>query len=564
MSEIARDRLFALNPVGSPEAPAWDAWLIADPNSESISRLITRLNDPSEDSMELFEDSPVRLGGDGDAVSTNQAFGSIDLTPYGFVVGVGPRDSWVPTLHLVGPIDLGLDLIDFSADINIATRLLLDSQSQALRESVGVSFDEEALEVWVDAKSTELRDAVNARLRQVLLDPPAASLVVASAQSRFARPSAEWRFARLGGGPRHVDLEVSQLSRSEQAWASIAISDALYWDSRKFFEAHPDFAPSSRVVDPRRPALSIYDEPEAALHRSGEELVARYLREQASDPRRVSVAATHSPELLDSDPTSIYEVARGAGVRGRSVVRPLDLGAIASLENLGLNPSDLLRLSRVFLLVEGRHDEVVLDAFIGQELRSARVRVLPLRGIAGDKLRSVVESKVLFESTSAHLVTLVDNLPSELVRGAWERACHAKLLESVDAAKLILERELKGQLGSDSTEARWVAEWLTAALDRSYEGRITPEGLAEKDIIEYLPVESLVPGASSWGSLRSDHEEARAAKGSAERDFKNWLRKTRDADFGDESLRRAAKQVAVPPEFLRLIAVLQAAGSRDR
>lgn len=571
VSEIARDRLFALNPVGSKEAPAWDAWLVADPNSESISRLLTRLNDPSEDSMELFEESPVRLGGDGDAVSTNPTFGSIDLTPYGFVVGVGPRDSWVPTLRLVGPIDLGLDLIDFSADINIATRVLLNEQSHALREIEGVSFDQKALDVWIDAKSNDLRDAVNACLRQVLLDPPEASLVVANASSRFARPSAEWRFARLGGGPRHVDIELSQLSRSEQAWAEIAISDALYWDSREFFEAHRDLAPWARVVDPRRPALSIYDEPEAALHRSGEELIARYLKNQASDPRRVSVAATHSPELLDSDPTSIYEVARGAGVRGRSVVRPLDLGAIASLENLGLNPSDLLRLSRVILLVEGRHDEVVLDAFVGSRLRAARVKVLPLRGISNQKLRSTVESRVLFDHTSAQLVTVVDNLDPDYVDDIWQRALKARETSVEDAIGVVLEvsrvreesNSPRNRGGKQSTEGLAISEWLSAAIAKGLESRVTATGLSRRDVIEYLPVEHFVSGASSWSELRESHERAKAAKGSANSDFKQWLIEKFRAEFSDDRLRSAVEATdQVPLDILRLAKLLEAIASR--
>ena len=47
---------------------------------------------------------------------------------------------------------------------------------------------------------------------------------------------------------------------------------------------------------------------------------------------------------------------------------------------LGLEPSELLMMIRVFLIVEGQHDEVVVNRFIEDTLEAARVTILKMRG----------------------------------------------------------------------------------------------------------------------------------------------------------------------------------------
>ena len=84
-----------------------------------------------------------------------------------------------------------------------------------------------------------------------------------------------------------------------------------------------------------------------------------------------------------------------------------------------------------------------------------------------------------------------------------------------------------------------------------------PYGLAARDIIEYLPVEVLVPGCAgkSWGELRHEHDaaEGRWDRSKGLHDFKNWLRHTYGADTSVGNIRKAAEAMdTVPDEVTRL------------
>ena len=569
-----RGRLFALCPTGD-SLPAWDAWLIADPGQAPIAAALEQYRQAEEGedgnsavAWRMFQEFPIRTSGDAAAISTRRDQRLHDLDPFGVVTESWHAADPVEALRVRGPIDFGFDVHTYEDDLDEATRALL-SEHLRLKRIAKHSRDDDTFSRSIPSTKQRIQSLVsevNDRLRSTLLDPPQAHLVVAKRGNRFSEPSARWMFTRQGQPSSAPSLPIESLSRAEEQWARFAVADSLYWNAREFFGQYSRLRGITRDNEAHlesRQVVSFFDEPEAGMHRSAEDLVVRSMVERARDPRQIIIAATHSPELLNAQGARLVEVCRGATELGQSVVQELDFSDLTTLANLGLLPSDLLRLDRVFLLVEGRHDEVLLDAFIGDQLRAARVRVLPLRGIANDKLRSVVESRVIFESTSAHLVTLVDNLPSELVSATWERATQARLLESVEAAKSIVIRELKEKLGGESTEARWVAEWLTAALDHGYESRVTPEGLSAKDIVEYLPPASLVPGAASWDALREEYAKAKVLYGSRKvGEFKPWLSRSYGADFSDSALRAAAANCAIPAEFSRLSAVLRAISSQ--
>jgi hypothetical protein len=79
--------------------------------------------------------------------------------------------------------------------------------------------------------------------------------------------------------------------------------------------------------------------------------------------------------------------------------------------------SDLLRRQRVILLVEGLHDQIVLEGLLGDELRRSRVHMVPIRG--GRQLPAALESQLLFDFTDALIVPVLDNLSAEHVNDVW-------------------------------------------------------------------------------------------------------------------------------------------------
>ena len=68
------------------------------------------------------------------------------------------------------------------------------------------------------------------------------------------------------------------------------------------------------------------------------------------------------------------------------------------------------------------------------------------------------------------------------------------------------------------------------------------------DVIDYLPVKELVPGALSWEALREEH-----AASSSNKDFKSWLSASKRASFTPDQIRQAAQTLdSVPDELVAL------------
>lgn len=600
--ELSTSRLFLLFPTGRPGSASWDAWPVADsrlPETARVQAILAeatrRMNESDERLGESGEDLAIL---EWDEFVRNYAIMPTDqetlavrgrhspVAPTTFIpFSTGLSDSsMLRGVEIRGPVDFGIDLVTLEGDAEGETRRYIAAVATFLLEGnryrhsgsgehvVGLEslrresfmngqpapeFESWHTEADIAKVSEHIEDAardtagwlserVSRTLAAVMLDAPRAALSIASPSQRLARPAVEWRFHHNRVSTSSVGLR--DLSRAEQAWAERAILESLYWHRRE------TFAPEASLA---RPAVYLLDEPEAALHRAAEAHMARSLVANASDPRNVIVAATHSPELLDAPEAHLIEVKRGAALSGRSLVHHLDFSDRTVLAELGLLPSDLLRWPRVILLVEGLHDEVLLDAFLGARLRDARVHVIPLRG--GSKLPATVESRVLFEFTRAHLIGLVDNQRAAVLADTWASALEAAAQGDVEAATRIV---LDG-IGRSESEAVFITNWLTAALEKGLEGRISPYALELPDIIEYLPVDRLIPGANSWSALRDMHSAERLkAPARTARDFKAWLGARFAVTLNASMLRNAADGLPVPRDFERLMKQIEAR-SRD-
>lgn len=591
-SEVLEDRFFILSPSGTEGSPSWSAYAVADSSRPAATALTLAVADASksfpdgdldEDKWaEEFDGYVDRLRAVPVLESAAQAFiahgpvsrrvqpTSVSL----YIANEGDLESGAP-ITLMGDIDFGLDVLDSERDADEATgdyfsRLVAGVLEDDLRLDEGAEFDgtfplgkparlqilwrrlddaqrvvaQVLLEQTVEAAASQLSQAVSSTLGDVLLDPLVARLEVAPAGLRIGAPSLEWRFHRASQDWVNVDL--SGLSKAERQWSERAINEAIYWHQRNNDEQRSDKL---------RPLVYLLDEPESALHRAAEAFMARSLRERAEDPRRALFVATHSPELLDTTDARLIGLQHTRD-HNEASVRDLDLSQRGALNELGLTPSDLLRWPRVILLVEGLHDQVLLDHYLSSRLRAARIDVLVLRG--GTRLPLTVDSQVLFEHTEAHVVGLVDNENAENLRTTWERAQAASV--QGDTARAI-EIVLDG-VPRERPESDFVRDWLTKALERGVDGRITPHALERADVIEYLPVSSLVPGATSWEELTSQHRHERETVRGTAKEFKSWLRITRGVEITEESLRHAAAGTPVPRDFERLMKTLEAISAR--
>jgi hypothetical protein len=486
----------------------------------------------------------------------------------------------IPPIMLTGSIDFGVDLVvtDRAPDVStldllsrtaisagwtttgnsferlipdVARRLLSgatdrdglsSSESKGQADKAITSGESAAREV-----ASELTRDVNEFMTGALIDPPAAAIEFTSPLFRFSMPAVRWRFRQSTIAPQ---IDLSSLSSAEKKWASLAILYAVDRLSRR-----NESGPS---VHHRRTILLV-DEPESALHRAAESRAAEFLQRLAKAPGNVLFVATHSPELLDLQDASLIEIAKDKSASPTSRIQRLNLADRNALMRLGLRPSDLLRWPKVFLLVEGLHDQLVLEGYFGDRLRAARIEVLPLRGAT--KLPNTVDSRVLFKYTDATVVALLDNISGDTVRECWDLAQSTRILGGIEAAKQVVVNGITGQ----AEESRFLREWLSSALDNGLESRLVPIGLSARDVIEYLPVSTMVPGAQSWEALRRDHQQEREFVKGTPGDFKMWLGMRKQIEV-DESVIQVALESAssAPSELERLMKTLEAVSSQVR
>ncbi|WP_404444458.1 hypothetical protein LG315_11925 [Microbacterium marinum] len=542
-----RCRLFLFLPSGTPDSPGWDCWAVADADEDWAAQELAYLNRlwQEREASYIFPDEDEQAH-DTQEERYSDALAAHTLLPEEEVAEL-VGDGFYPLAHgrvtspepivISGVIDFGFDYVDDTRSVRDATsdylRSCLDDRGGPW--NVAHEGDEEVL-AWertaaiaarhISAESTE-------RLRHAMLDGLYAELHLAPPSERLFNPPFEWQFSR-DGGYRSVPLDA--LSRAER-----------YWAERAIVEGSAEL--TSRSDQGERDRIHLYDEPESALHRAAEAHMASSLVERANKPGVFIIAATHSPELLDATDANLLEVER---TNRKSIVRPLGEVSRRALNGLGLHPSDLLRLTRVFLVVEGLHDEVLLDHFLGQRFRAARVEIVPLHG--GAKLSGTVDSRVLFDHTRAHVVGLLDNTDAAHVSGVWSAAQEIAATGHVAEAK----EAILSRIGKANGESQYLSTWLTRALDNGLGARLTPVGLSKADVIEYLPADKVVPRAASWGDLRKQHAAALAGKSGTPRDFKKWLTAQHKVQFEVSDLLRYAEGVALPREFELLAKTIEA------
>ncbi|MCL3836866.1 ATP-dependent nuclease [Aeromicrobium duanguangcaii] len=565
VDEWVRQRLVLIAPVGTSD-PHWVSWpAIIEDSSTPWAKAQAELSEQhTDDPVGGIPSISGRVEGvylDGRRI-VGLCGGGLRPTEWGRLEGVA-HHTFLPNIGL----RLNPQMKDFGAETR--DRLVFQAGFFDYEE---VEFNEKAQVLTLAEPLQQLRNQLealaNSNFAGVLRDAPSLRLSV-GVQGLYAGVS--WGVASdarstgqfmVGESPRPLD----QLSSAERRWAQWAIRDAI----ARVLPVNAD-VPEAWVPgwgdDPEVdwtidypmpiPSLTIIDEPERALHRSAEAHMASFLRRTADREHRFLVA-THSPELLDASESAVIQVSRQ--VEGPPAMAVLSHADRDAMGELGLTASDLLRRQRGFLLVEGQHDMDVVDIVLGEELRRLRVEVLPLRGATQ---LSAARSRFLFEYTDAHVIVMLDNLHTQRVIDGWADVRSARLRDGLDAARHELMTAFAPSRFGKGTEIRILTEFLSAALDSDDWHRVTPFGLSDGDVIEYLPVRELVPGKRSWAELRADFEYEITNGQTKARNFKAWLA-SRGAQISDEMVRQAARSLPEIPRDLQLLIKTLEARTSDR
>lgn len=293
-----------------------------------------------------------------------------------------------------------------------------------------------------------------------------------------------------------------------------------------------------------------FDEPEAGLHRTAEADLARVLSSPAwsvvkkqrksgtISQRRNIVVATHSPEFLSLPEANIIHVDDGRARKLTSVDRD-------NLALLGLRPADLLSRIETFLVVEGEHERIVFETLFMYELHQSRTSIIAARG--GKNMKDVFDSQVLFDFTDARVVALLDNIDANHVDELWSRARDLAAVGQVDEAGDLVRSGLPRR---GSGENRFLANFLTRALEDGEHERVGAWGLSKEDIILYLP-------PAAFAIKRTWEEALSTYDPESDGSLKPWLTKKYGADFSLANVRAAAESLDdIPEDFITLIQAL--------
>ena len=297
--------------------------------------------------------------------------------------------------------------------------------------------------------------------------------------------------------------------------------------------------------------LLIIDEPERGLHRLAElQLRAGLAKLSEEIPGIVTCVATHSPLFLRPDLASLHHVQRTSD--GKVAVNKLTAANLNNARGLGISTTDLLQLTRTIVLVEGSHDEWVLNTLFGDEFEELGVRVLSIRGAT--KLQSAAEGQLLFDYTEANILVMLDNVDTEKCEIAWNNAIDAwNEQQGIPGVVKALEKTFPKKY---STESKAIVEFCRAAIEHGRRERISFQMLRKGDIEFYfdpsffLNSEKFPDGLPSWATLRRDHKKASG-------NFKSWLEADGRAKFNRSTFKRAAveakRENAIPQDLRNVL-----------
>jgi len=195
------------------------------------------------------------------------------------------------------------------------------------------------------------------------------------------------------------------------------------------FEVVPDYRSEAQTV-------LLVDEPELHLHQDALLDIRKWLRDRTAEGDITAVIATHSPVFMDYLPheASVHGLltAPDGGAVVTDMTRGLGTWLDGDAEALGVASLDGLFSFRGFLLVEGKHDEIVLRQFYGEDLARRRLGVVAMWGTRG-KL-DLTEARFL-QLVRRPVAMLLDNIPEGESSSSETTAEKRDLLEFIESFK---------------------------------------------------------------------------------------------------------------------------------
>jgi hypothetical protein len=556
IGEVAEGGRFALQATGTPSRPQWTVYATGLPtgalfgellaSDAAATREVNRLSQAVQDQMMSHEEALERYQASGTVLSSMPwdqvgAFKGLFIDAY-TAVDKPDEASWpgwvgVPVCEVAVVDHLPITVVDdIEVDVDVLTRqrLLTATNGQII---AAVDGEETVFTGAFQDEAKTLPTSVNKVLASVLENAPALDFSAGSPNEWFAGKPPQWTAKDSAGGS---SVLLHELSDAQQRWAKLSV--ALTIQARS---------------DEENPVIFLCDEPESGLHKSAEKSLPPGLSRVATDARAAVIAATHSSAMLNAYEVDKLHVTRGPD--GHAVAKPMPLSFVQAFQNteglkdLGLTLADLLQLVRVFVIVEGTQDKMVLDHLLADDLEKASAVVIPTGG--AKTLPSILQASLIWEFTDAEVIVVLDNISREAIEPIWRAVQAAMAAGDIQKAQsgLYALESLPGG------EPKWLRELLSRAIGGGQYKRLQIEPLAEPDIICYLPPDAFIEG-QTWDQLKERWSQS-YQPGQAV-DLKRWLGTLRKRRINNKDFARALPGAVPTREIQDLGIAIQLASTR--
>jgi hypothetical protein len=550
---------FSLAPSGTLTDPTWSVYVSAILGEESrqkivsygaalsnVNRLLAEETWPDDESWAANRPFPLAQAMEWYTEPFHIVRDGTTAAPRYLSTNSSPMEAWpahIPVpLVKIGSISRGPAQVFVNSmpleQIQQRTLSLVSSSAKRKASIVEASAGSEIALAESVQQAVALAEKESNRILDLLADFPfRLQFDTCSPSDWFAGNPPKWIASSANGEATKVSLD--DLSFSEQKWVRFALSLVL------------------SKSDHGKPRVVILDEPEQGLHRQLESRISMGLHRLVAEFDDVAImGATHSLAFLDPRHGSnlLHVSLTGSG---KTVVSALDVG-VGQLsldeesDRLGVTPSDILAMTRVAVIVEGTHDQIVLEECLSQDISQSGARVFVMRGT--DNAVALPDMQFLFDALDAPIVVVLDNVVQLRVMPIWQRAVHAFRRKDPKLAERTLE-ELASR--SATKEELALAELGRRAIKVGRLSRITPFGLEKPDILDYLSPKYFNLDSDDWQTYKTAFQARRPPLGS----FKDFMRREYNAKINVSAVGKAAKGIDVVPEdFVALGSLIRELG----
>jgi hypothetical protein len=301
--------------------------------------------------------------------------------------------------------------------------------------------------------------------------------------------------------------------------------------------------------------IVVGDEIDQSFH----EAVITALYDELQKSKLSVLAVTHSFQALVSAGGKKRLISCTSNGLKNSQFTSSDIAASAS--DLGVSKSSLLGLTDLFVVVEGEHDQIVINEILASSNIGVglQVQVLPMRGT--ENVLRILDSRLL-QYSDARIIVVADNDLNGVIKGRLATA--KEFVARGTEAQAIKSEILRAKAPNETQEVKQLTNLIVDAVETGMLDRLSVFAMSKGDIIEYLPNEDFgLQG--KWEELRAQHVQwSSGLKSKSAKDFKTFLRIQLNGKIDSKLIEESVQNLdRLHPDFLALLDQIRILSNRN-